>query len=102
MTSDPCSVDDARLESGIVFCLEKCLVQDHLPIDCHALGVGQALANEPVLRQPVTDVFAVTGVRIVVGPGEVIESGALVVRDGIIEAVGARDRHSGRRDGLRT
>ena len=53
-----------------------------------ALGVGQALANEPVLRQPVTDVFAVTGVRIVVGPGEVIESGALVVRDGIIEAVG--------------
>ncbi len=53
-----------------------------------ALGVGQALAAEPVLRQPVTEVFAVTGVRIVVGPGEVLERGALVVRDGIIEAVG--------------
>jgi hypothetical protein len=54
-----------------------------------ALGACHALATEPVLRQPVTDVFAVTGVRIVVAPGEVIDSGTVVVRDGIIEAVGA-------------
>lgn len=52
-------------------------------------GLGKALATEPVLRQPATDVFAVTGVRIVVAPGEVIEAGSLVVRDGVIAAVGA-------------
>ena len=54
-----------------------------------AVGLGQAMAAEPVLRQPATDVFAITGVRIVTAPGEVIESGTLVVRDGVIEAVGA-------------
>jgi hypothetical protein len=53
-----------------------------------AVGLGQALAVEPVLRQPATDVFAITGVRIVTAPGEEIESGTLVVRDGVIEAVG--------------
>lgn len=54
-----------------------------------AAGLGQALAAEPVLRQPATDVFAITGVRIVTSPGDVIESGTLVVRDGVIEAVGS-------------
>lgn len=34
-------------------------------------------------------IHALTGARIVVAPGQVIESGTLVVRDGIIEAVGA-------------
>ncbi|MEM8933078.1 MAG: amidohydrolase, partial [Acidobacteriota bacterium] len=34
-------------------------------------------------------VHALTGARIVTAPGQVIESGTLVVRDGIIEAVGA-------------
>ena len=53
------------------------------------LAVGQTLASEPVLRQPVSDVFAVTGVRIVTSPGNTIESGTLVVRDGVIESVGA-------------
>lgn len=54
-----------------------------------AAGVGQALAAEPVLRQPSTDVFAISGVRIVTSPGQVIESGTVVVRDGVIEAVGS-------------
>jgi len=34
------------------------------------------------------DVHALTGVRIVVAPGQVIESGTIVLRDGLIEAVG--------------
>jgi hypothetical protein len=36
-----------------------------------------------------TDVTAITGARIVTAPGEVIESGAVVLRDGLIETVGA-------------
>jgi hypothetical protein len=52
-------------------------------------ALGQTLASEPVLRQPVSEVFAVTGVRIVTSPGNMIESGTLVVRDGVIESVGA-------------
>ncbi|MEE4639440.1 MAG: amidohydrolase family protein [Wenzhouxiangella sp.] len=40
------------------------------------------------LRQPVPDVHALVGVRIVTAPGQVIESGTIVIRDGIIEAVG--------------
>lgn len=35
-------------------------------------------------------VHALTGARIVVAPGNVIENGTLVIRDGVIEAVGAR------------
>lgn len=34
------------------------------------------------------DVHALTGVRIVVAPGQVIENGTIVLRDGLIEAVG--------------
>ncbi|NDY95446.1 amidohydrolase family protein [Wenzhouxiangella limi] len=41
------------------------------------------------LRQPTPDVHALVGVRIVTAPGQVIESGSVIVRDGIIEAVGA-------------
>lgn len=37
----------------------------------------------------VTRAFAVTNARIVVAPGQVIERGTVVVRDGLIEAVGA-------------
>jgi hypothetical protein len=35
-------------------------------------------------------IYAVTGARIVTAPGKVIESGTLVLRDGLIEAVGAK------------
>lgn len=50
--------------------------------------VGHVAASEPDLRQEVPDVHAITGVRIVTAPGESIESGTIVVRDGLIEAVG--------------
>jgi N-acetylglucosamine-6-phosphate deacetylase len=40
------------------------------------------------LRENTPDVHALVGGRIVVSPGRVIESGALVIRDGVIEAVG--------------
>ena len=48
-----------------------------------------AAAQEPVLRQPVPGVHAITGVTLVTAPGETIANGVIVVRDGIIEAVGA-------------
>ncbi|WP_376690531.1 amidohydrolase family protein [Wenzhouxiangella sp. EGI_FJ10409] len=46
-------------------------------------------AEEPVLRQAVPGVHALTGVTLVTAPGERVSNGTIVVRDGIIEAVGA-------------
>ena len=40
------------------------------------------------LRQNLPQIYALVGARIVVAPGRVIELGNLVVRDGVIEAVG--------------
>lgn len=45
-------------------------------------GLASATAEAP-------QVHALTGVRIVVAPGQVIESGTVVIRDGVIAAVGA-------------
>lgn len=41
---------------------------------------------------PITNVVAIQNARIVVAPGNVIERGTVVVRDGLIEAVGANAR----------
>jgi imidazolonepropionase-like amidohydrolase len=41
------------------------------------------------LRENVPAVHAFTGARIVVAPGRVLENGTLVIRDGVVEAVGA-------------
>ncbi len=46
------------------------------------VGVNSVVAEAP-------SVHALTGARIVVAPGQVIESGTIVLRDGVIEAVGA-------------
>lgn len=54
-----------------------------------AVWLLPAVAQEPVLRQPVPGVHAITGVTLVTAPGETVEDGVIVVRDGIIEAVGA-------------
>ena len=43
----------------------------------------------PGVRENTPNVHALRGARIVVAPGQVIESGVLVIRDGVIEAVGA-------------
>ncbi len=40
------------------------------------------------LRQPTPDVFALTGVRVVTEPGRTLDTATIVIRDGIIEAVG--------------
>lgn len=47
-----------------------------------------ALAAPTPASAAAPEVHALTGVRIVVAPGKVIESGTLVLRDGLIEAVG--------------
>ena len=48
-------------------------------------------ATAPVegLRENTPAVFALTNLRIVTEPGEIIEKGTIVIRDGVIEAVGA-------------
>jgi len=51
-----------------------------------ALLIGPLNAAE--LRQPLPGVYAIVDVRVVTAPGEVLESATIVVRDGVIEAVG--------------
>ena len=55
-----------------------------------ATGLLFGAAQAAELRQPVPDAHALTNVRIVTEPGRVIESGSIVIRNGLIEAVGAR------------
>ncbi len=52
-----------------------------------ALLIGPLNAAE--LRQPLPGVHAIVDVRVVTAPGEVLESATVVIRDGVIEAVGA-------------
>lgn len=52
-----------------------------------AVQAGQAMADD--LRQSAPGVHALVDVRIVTEPGQVIENGTLVIRDGIIEAIGS-------------
>ena len=56
-----------------------------------AVAVCAACASEPEPVEPTPGLTAFTGARLVTGDGDVIESGTLVVRDGVIEAVGASD-----------
>lgn len=51
-------------------------------------GTGTAAAEPPPPPGPL-GVHALTGARVVVAPGRVIEIGTVVIRDGILEAVGA-------------
>lgn len=57
------------------------------------LLLALALSAVPALTSPAhaeaPRVHALTGARIVVAPGQVIESGTVVIRDGVITAVGA-------------
>lgn len=55
------------------------------------LGAKAQVSTVPVegLREASPRVHAITGARIVVAPGQVIEGGTLVLRDGVIAAVGA-------------
>ncbi|MEX2500178.1 MAG: amidohydrolase family protein [Wenzhouxiangellaceae bacterium] len=51
-----------------------------------ALLTGPLHAAE--LRQPLPGTYAIVDVRVVPAPGEVLESATVVIRDGVIEAVG--------------
>jgi imidazolonepropionase-like amidohydrolase len=54
---------------------------------CSALLMAlPAFAAE--VRQPLPDAHALIDVRVVTAPGETLESATIVIRDGIIEAVG--------------
>ncbi|RMH17322.1 MAG: hypothetical protein D6696_16030 [Acidobacteria bacterium] len=53
-----------------------------------AAGLGLAAILAPPLAAAPPQVHALTGARIVVAPGRVVESGTVVIRDGIVSAAG--------------
>ena len=53
-----------------------------------AVGCG---APEPEPIEPTPGLTAFTGARLIIGDGDTIESGTMIVRDGRIEAVGSND-----------
>lgn len=53
------------------------------------LGASPLLAQEDIDPPSVTNTYALEDVRVVQSPGTVIESATVVVRDGLIEAVGS-------------
>ena len=65
---------------------------------CATITLALALLAAPVACgaeteqvEPTPGLTAFTGARLIIGDGETIESGTIVVRDGVIEAVGASD-----------
>lgn len=48
-------------------------------------------ASAAEVRQPLPDAYAIVDVRVVTAPGETLENATIVIRDGIIEAVGTID-----------
>lgn len=63
---------------GVLFCSVGLIAQDHG-------NSGRDARDIPV----VTHALAITNIRVVIRPGKVLERGTVVVRDGLIEAVGA-------------
>jgi len=63
-----------------------------LLIFCSAIfDITNAQITPPLgLRQNNSGVYALTNVKIVTSPGKIIRKGSLVIRDGIIESVGAK------------
>jgi hypothetical protein len=53
------------------------------------IGLLFGVVQAAELRQPLPDAHALTNVRIITEPGRVIETGSIVIRNGLIEAVGA-------------
>ncbi|MYD87642.1 MAG: amidohydrolase family protein [Acidobacteria bacterium] len=56
-----------------------------------ALAVPAACGGAPEQVEPTPGLTAFTGARLIIGDGETIESGTIVARDGVIEAIGASD-----------
>ena len=52
------------------------------------LAAPAAWGGEPEQVEPTPGLTAFTGARLIIGDGETIESGTIVARDGVIEAVG--------------
>ena len=55
------------------------------------IAAPAAWGGEPEQVEPTPGLTAFTGARLIIGDGEIIESGTIVARDGVIEAVGPSD-----------
>ena len=56
-----------------------------------ALLAGACGPGEPEMVEPTPGLLAFTGAKLITGEGDALDDGTLVVRDGMIEAVGAAD-----------
>ena len=56
-----------------------------------ALTVAACGPSEPEVVEPTPGLLAFTGAKLITGEGGAIDNGTMVVRDGMIEAVGAAD-----------
>ncbi len=59
-----------------------------LALSSAALAAAPATAPPPGLREPSLNVYAIVGASVVVSPDKTIDNATLVVRDGVIVAVG--------------
>lgn len=68
----------------------------HTPHRCATVTLAFAVlaaacGGQPEPVEPTPGLTAFTGARLIIGDGGAVESGTIVVRDGVIEAVGASD-----------
>ena len=56
-----------------------------------ALTAAACGPGEPEMVEPTPGLFAFTGAKLITGEGDAIDNGTMVVRDGMIEAVGGAD-----------
>ncbi|MEM7655323.1 MAG: amidohydrolase family protein [Bacteroidota bacterium] len=55
---------------------------------CVSLSFGQGRSSGQTQLRPVTETVAITGATVVIAPGNVLEAGTVLIKDGLIQAVG--------------
>lgn len=78
-----------RLERGPAALLALSLLVAELLAPGSACALVPSTAPPPGIREKTPAVFALTNARIVMAPGRVLSKGTIVVRDGIVVAVGS-------------
>ncbi len=76
----------------MVFCTAICILSCYATLSMLPAAESDSTKPAEGLRKNSPNVHALVGARIVLGPGRELEAGVLVIRDGIITAVGADEQ----------